>query len=110
MNDSTRTLRMVLEQERRRGYPDTTVSGGLDVMLRGLHEGGHVHPGSPVHDVLVETLAYPYRQLTPAMRERWVQRTLAALERPVRLRPERPAPPEAPTGIRLGVTTPLPKP
>jgi len=107
MTDPKRALRLVLEQERRRGYQDTTVSGGLDAMLRGLHQDGQVKPGSPVHDVIVETLAYPYRQLTPAMRERWVERTLAALEQPERARTERQTPPPIPQAIRLGVTAPL---
>ncbi|MGH2584011.1 MAG: DEAD/DEAH box helicase, partial [Dehalococcoidia bacterium] len=107
MTDPKRALRLVLEQERRRGYQDTTVSGGLDAMLRGLHQDGQVTPGSPVHDVIVETLAYPYRQLTPAMRQRWVERTLAALERPEQTRAERRAPPPMPQAIRLGVTAPL---
>src|SRR5688500_14311126 len=107
MNDPTRTLRLVLEQERRRGYQDSTVSGGLDAMLRGLHLSGLLTAGSPAHDVLVETLAYPYRQLTPAMRERWVERTLAALDRPRLSRPPRQEPPERPSAIRIGVTAPL---
>jgi hypothetical protein len=105
MDDPTRTLRLVLEQERRRGYQDSTVRGGLDGMLRGLHENGGIRPGSPVHDILVETLAYPYQQLTPAMRERWVARTIAALERPMRARPAQAAdsPDPAPSTIRYGV-------
>ncbi|MGE0544057.1 MAG: ATP-dependent DNA helicase RecG [Dehalococcoidia bacterium] len=107
MSDPKQMLRVVLEQERRRGFQDSTVSGGLDGMLRGLHQGGLVAPGTPVHDILVETLAYPYRQLTPTMRERWVERTLAALSRPDRPRRERPAPPETPQAIRIGVTAPL---
>src|SRR5215207_8261460 len=109
MDDTTRTLRLVLEQERRRGFQDTTVRGGLDGMLRGLHQSGGIRPGSPVHDILVETLAYPYQQLTPAMRERWVARTIAALERPARARPPAAAeaPEPTPSTIRYGVTGPL---
>jgi ATP-dependent DNA helicase RecG len=113
MNDPKRALKMVLEQERRRGFQDTTVSGGLDVLLRGLYQSGGVAAGSPVHEALLETLAYPYRQLSPAMRERWVQRTLQALERPERPRPVRrtgngSAATPPPAAIRLGVTEPLP--
>ena len=109
MNDPKRALRMVLEQERRRGYQDTTVRGGLDVLLRGLYQSGSVAAGTPVHEALVETLAFPYRQLTPAMRARWVDRTLAALDRPERVRPQRSSPPpEPPSAVRIGVTEPLP--
>src|SRR5215212_4211080 len=109
MHDPSRTLRLVLEQEQRRGYQDTTVRGGLDGMLRGLHQSGGIRPDSPVHDILVETLAYPYQQLTPAMRERWVARTIAALERPARARARAAAdtPEPGPSTIRYGVTGPL---
>jgi ATP-dependent DNA helicase RecG len=107
MDDPTRTLRMVLETERRRGFNDSTVSGGLDTMLRGLYQDGVVPPGTPVHTALVETLTHPYRGLSPAMRERWVDRTLSAIDRPARA--AAPPPPAPPSGLRIGVVEPAPR-
>jgi len=109
MDDPKRALRMVLEQEQRRGFQDSTVRGGLDVLLRGLYDDGTVKPGTPVHEALVESLAAPYKHLTAEMRERWVERTLVALQQPERRARAHTEPPLLPASVRLGVTEPLPR-
>ncbi len=84
MSGNTGQLRKILELEDKKGYPDTTVIGGLDKYLKNwsaqvaiaglnpsvLKESGLLIPPSP-----------GYAALTPVQRQNWAKQTLNGLDK-----------------------------
>ena len=79
-------LRKILELERRKGYADTAVVGGLDRYLKNLIQRDNLGPRSPITESIMLLPTHGYASLPPEERQRWLIRTLrllsGAVERP----------------------------
>ncbi|MCJ7491314.1 MAG: ATP-dependent DNA helicase RecG [Dehalococcoidia bacterium] len=86
MNPPEAQLRKILELERRKGYADTAVVGGLDRYLKNLIQRDNLGPRSPVTESIMVLPTHGYASLPREERQRWLARTLqllgGAVERP----------------------------
>jgi len=87
LNPSEAQLRKILELERRKGYADTAVMGGLDRYLKNLIQRNNLGPRSPITESIMVLPTHGYASLSREERQRWLARTLqllsGATERPV---------------------------
>jgi ATP-dependent DNA helicase RecG len=103
LNPPEAQLRNILELERRKGYSDRAVMGGLDRYLKRLIEGGSLAAESPIMRSIMALPSHGYASLSPDQRRRWLTETLTLLGRPVIAPPKRgpaaapAAPPTSPT-------------
>jgi ATP-dependent DNA helicase RecG len=101
-------LRKVLSLERKKGFDDSAVVGGLDRFLRALLDRNGLPNDSPAVRALRELPASGYRGLSADERRRWLDATLAAAPgRPSAQRPAPRTPPpprEQPRGVDAPVT------
>ena len=89
MNPPEAQLRNILELERRKGYADKAVIGGIDRYLKHLVEGGSLAPNSPVMRSIMALPSHGYASLSLEQRQRWLAETLALLSQPVTAPPKR---------------------
>ncbi|MGA2285921.1 MAG: hypothetical protein ABSG55_06605 [Dehalococcoidia bacterium] len=91
MNQPEAQLRKILELERRKGYADTAVMGGLDGYLKNLIQRDNLGPRSPVTESIMALPTHGYASLPPEERRRWLARTVQLLsgvvERPAAMTP-----------------------
>ena len=91
MNPLEAQLRKILELERRKGYADTAVVGGLDRYLKNLIQRDNLGPRSPITESIMLLPTHGYASLPREERERWLTRTLqrlsGAAERPTTAAP-----------------------
>ncbi len=88
MNLPEAQLRKILELERRKGYADTAVVGGLDRFLKNLIQRANLGPSSPIMQSIMVLPTHGYASLSPEERRRWLTQTLRLLGGSV----ERPTP------------------
>jgi ATP-dependent DNA helicase RecG len=69
-------LRKILELERRKGYADTAVVGGLDRFLKNLIQRDTLGPRSPVTESIMLLPTHGYASLSNEERRRWLAQTL----------------------------------
>jgi len=97
-------LRRILQEERRRGFPDRVVTGGLDRFLedwrRELEQAEEREALRRLHRLGL--FSTPYAALSPAEREAWAEAVLRGLERLAEPAPgpEAPAPQPPPPALR----------
>ncbi|MCJ7831296.1 MAG: hypothetical protein MUP86_02070, partial [Dehalococcoidia bacterium] len=89
MNPPEAQLRNILELERRKGYADKAVIGGIDRYLKHLVEGGSLAPNSPVMRSIMALPSHGYASLSLDQQQRWLAETLALLSQPVTTPPKR---------------------
>ncbi len=86
MNLPEAQLRKILELERRKGYADTAVVGGLDRFLKNLIQRDNLGPSSPIMQSIMALPTRGYASLSPEERRRWLTQSLrvlaGAVERP----------------------------
>jgi ATP-dependent DNA helicase RecG len=86
LNPPEAQLRKILELERRKGYADTAVLGGLDRYLKNLIQRDNLGPRSPITESIMLLPTHGYASLPREERQRWLTRTLqrlsGAIERP----------------------------
>jgi ATP-dependent DNA helicase RecG len=91
LNQPEAQLRKILELERRKGYADTAVMGGLDGYLKNLIQRDNLGPRSPVTESIMALPTHGYASLPPEERRRWLARTVQLLsgvvERPAAMTP-----------------------
>ncbi|MBI2760404.1 MAG: hypothetical protein HYX51_03130, partial [Chloroflexi bacterium] len=110
MNDPLDRLRRVLVLERSRGFPNTTVIGGVDRMLHTLLKDGLLEPGTAAHDALASLPGHGYASMSIDDRERWAERILRQPSSPPatqRAAREREMPPPVPLTLpRVSILKP----
>jgi ATP-dependent DNA helicase RecG len=86
LNPPEAQLRKILELERRKGYTDSAVMGGLDRFLKNLIQRDNLGPRSPIMQSIMELPTHGYASLPPDERRRWLDHTVrllsGAIERP----------------------------
>ena len=102
LNPPEAQLRNILELERRKGYADTAVMGGLDRFLKNLIQRDNLGPRSPITESIMALPSHGYASLSPAERQRWLAMTLSLLSGSV----ERPAATPTVQKARASVTKP----
>ncbi len=80
MNQPEAQLRKILELERRKGYADSAVMGGLDRYLKNLIQRNNLGPRSPVAASIMALSTRGYASLTPSERREWLVRTVQLLD------------------------------
>ena len=93
--DGLDRLRKVLAHERRKGFDDSAVAGGLDAFLRTVLERNGLPASSPALQAIRSLPAGGYRSLSVDERRRWLGETLAATNSTAPPGPARPAPSQA---------------
>jgi len=87
LNPPEAQLRKILELERRKGYADTAVVGGLDRYLKNLIQRDNLGPRSPIMESIMALPTHGYASLSRDQRQSWLLRTIqlldGAVQRPV---------------------------
>ncbi len=79
MNPPEAQLLKILELERRKGYADRAVLGGLDRYLKRLIERDSLTPASPAMRSIMALPSHGYASLGVDQRQRWLSQALALL-------------------------------
>ena len=82
MNPPEAQLRNILELERRKGYADRAVIGGLDRYLKRFHRERQPYPRLPRMQSIMALPSHGYASLSREQRQRWLGWTLNLLSRP----------------------------
>jgi ATP-dependent DNA helicase RecG len=90
LNPPEAQLRNILELERRKGYADSAVMGGLDRYLKRLIESNSLTPVSPAMQLIMALPSHGYASLRREQRQRWLVWALNLLSRPAHSAPLKP--------------------